>query len=132
MLVLFVVVLLLGVNSSGGCVTFVAPPPAVYDTLPAALPGTQPLTWDLTPQEMSRKMLEGAHTFVDSKIAAARTTRASAWRRDFSSPVAYERSVEPKRKRFMEIIGVEDRSQVDPVSMEKLSLFGESEVVAET
>lgn len=132
MLVLFVVILLLGVNSSGGCVTFVAPPSVVYDTVPAALPGTQPLTWELTPQEMSRKMLEGAHTFIDRKIAGARTTRAKAWHRDFSSTAAYERSVAPNRKRFMQIIGVDERSEPDQVSMQKISLAGESEVVAET
>lgn len=104
-----------------------------YDSVPVALPGTRPLTWDLTPQQVSRKMLEGAHTFIDSKIEASRATRASAWHRDFSSLAAYERSVDPNRERLMEIIGLADRaSSPGQVAMQKISRAGDEDFVAET
>lgn len=113
-----------------------------YDSLPIPLPGTSPLTWELSPEEMSRKMLEGAHRFVEKKIEAARDTRNRAWHRDFSSRSAYEHSVGENRKRFMDIIGVSDKSSVPtdadgtgdrpPVSMQKISLAGDPQVIAET
>lgn len=108
-----------------------------YDTLPGTLPGTKPLTWELSPRDVSRKMLEGAHTFIDNKIQAAAATRAKAWHREFGSRESYERSVEPNRKRLMDIIGVVPgnsgtNSSGYPVSMQKISLAGDPEVVAQT
>jgi dienelactone hydrolase len=116
---------------------------APYDTLPVALPGTGPLTWNLTPQEVSRKMLDGAHLYIDEKIKASRSTRAQAWKRDFASRNAYERSVDPNRKRLMDILGIADRSpsapayhpladDSTPVLMQKISRLGDGDVVAET
>lgn len=116
-----------------------------YDTLPAVqpLPGTQPLEWDLSPQEVSRKMLDGAHAFMDEKLETSRATRHRPWRRDFSSGRAYERSVEQNRIRLMDMIGIIQDSSESPryhplstgeisVSMEKLSTAGDREIVAET
>jgi dienelactone hydrolase len=132
-LVLFILILLFGgANSVAGREISLAPPAGVYDSVPSPLAGTQPLTWDFTPQQMSRKMLEGAHTFIDSKIEASRASREKWWHRDFSSPAAYTRSVDSNRKRLMAIIGVGDRSPDDHVIMQKISMAGEAEVVAET
>jgi dienelactone hydrolase len=115
------------------------------DTLPVAepLPGTKPLEWNLSPQEVSRKMLDGAHAFIDEKIRRARDGRGRLWKRDFSSRTAYERSVDPNRKRLMDILGIRDKSGgvpayhplsnvAMPASMEKLSPAGNSDMVAET
>lgn len=115
-----------------------------YDSMPAVLPGTQPLNWKLSALEMSRKMLEGAHDLIDLKIKQSIATRPQAWKRDFSSRSAYEKSVELNRKRFMHLIGVIDKNEgtrnynvgiedrYPPVSMQKISLAGDPEVVAET
>ena len=113
------------------------------DTVPAPLPNTERLTWNLSPQEMSRKMLEGAHAFIDNKIKQSPDTRSTLWRRDFSSIKAYERSIEPNRQRLMDIIGIAgSRSMIQPYhplvsdsvspSMQILALAGSEQVVAET
>ena len=79
-----------------------------YKNMPDMLPGTGPLTWQ---GDLSVKMLDGAHKFIEEKIEESVSSRAKLWNRDFSSPSAYERSVEPNRKRFMKYIGVEDKSK---------------------
>jgi dienelactone hydrolase len=69
------------------------------------LPGTQPLDWTGDP---SVRMMDGAHAFVDRKIAESVAGRARFWTRDFSSRAAYEKSVEPNRARFCKVMGVVD------------------------
>src|SRR5882762_4746704 len=78
-----------------------------YKNMPAVLPGTTPLTGD---GDLSVKMLDGAHQFIEAEIERSVSSRLKLWNRDLSSPAAYERSVEPNRKRFMQCIGVEDKS----------------------
>jgi len=112
-----------------------------YKNMPAVLPGTTPLTWD---GDLSVKMLDGAHQFIEAEIARSVSSRLKLWNRDLSSPAAYERSVEPNRKRFMQCIGVEDKSNPSKnydvgledkhpaVFMEKISVNNDAELVAET
>lgn len=104
--------------------------PVRSDTIPEPLPGTVPLTWDLSSRDMSRKMLEGAHTFIERKIEQTAAARSKSWQRDFKSTVAYEKSVDPNRERLMDIIGVQ--APAVGGSMEKFSATGDQEVVAET
>ena len=70
-----------------------------------SLPGTKPLT---ETGDLADKMMEGLHKYVDRKLAESPAGRAAFWKRDPSSPEAYERSVAPNRKRFLEIIGAVD------------------------
>src|ERR1035441_6118737 len=91
------------------------------------LPSTQPLTWD---GDLDVRMMDGAHRFVERKIAESIAGRAKYWKRDFSSPAAYEKSVEPNRKRFRQIIGVVD-PRVSP-AMERLANGDDPEVIVET
>lgn len=112
-----------------------------YKNLPEVLPGTRPLTWK---DDISAKMLDGAHQFIDEKIAASLASRPTLWNRDFASREAYERSVEPNRKRFRKYIGIEDKSEPDisyniglgdqhpPVAMQRISAYNDAELVAET
>ncbi|HEV2382800.1 MAG TPA: hypothetical protein VG206_23800 [Terriglobia bacterium] len=69
------------------------------------LPATDPLT--LT-GDLSVKMMDGAHSYIERKISESVRARQKHWARDLSSPSAYEKSVEPNRKRFAEKIGVVD------------------------
>jgi len=69
------------------------------------LPGTGPLTWT---GDLSVKMMDGAHSYAERKIGESVEARQKHWARDFSSPSAYEKSVEPNRKRFAQKIGVVD------------------------
>ena len=83
------------------------------------LPGTQALTWE---GDLSERMMDGAHRFVERKIEQSIQNRPQYWKRDFASRSVYERSVEPNRQRFTRIIGVVDPRV--PVTMER---FGDDD-----
>jgi len=70
------------------------------------LPETARLEWPEL--DLSGRLMDGAHKFVERKIAESVSTRATSWNRDFSSQDAYERSIEPNRERLRTIIGVVD------------------------
>ena len=86
---------------------------------PAQLPGTKPLDWD---GDLSVRMMDGAHRFVERKIDDSLQARQKHWRRDLSSRDAYERSVAPNRRRFEAIIGA-----VDPRLPPDMERFGDDE-----
>ena len=69
------------------------------------MPGAKPLDWD---GDLGNRMMTGAHQMMDRLIADSPQHRAAFWHRDFSSPAAYEKSVEPNRERFRHIIGAVD------------------------
>ncbi|MGZ8559057.1 MAG: dienelactone hydrolase family protein, partial [Chitinophagaceae bacterium] len=112
-----------------------------YKNLPEILPGTKPLTWE---GDLSAKMLDGAHKFIEEKINESIVDRLKLWNRDFSSGKAYEISVEPNRKRLMKCIGVEDKTEPfknyntgledknPPVFMQKFSIDSDPDLIAET
>jgi len=74
---------------------------------PAAepLPGTKPLVSD---DNLSRKMVDGIHAYLDREIAASVKKRESHWKLDFTSEAAYLKSVEPNRERLKAMLGVVD------------------------
>lgn len=100
------------------------PPCAAADE---TLPGTQPLTWE---GDLSVRMMDGAHAFVERKIAESLTTRPAYWRRDFSSPEAYEKSIAANREDLKRILGVVDARQ--PGAMEYYGDDDNPALVAET
>ncbi len=118
--------------------------PDIPDSTPVALTGTEPLLWDFSPDELSYKMMEGAHRFIDQKIKESVPERTKFWNRDFSSAEAYKTSIEPNRQHFMKYIGVVDKSipltnynkglpdVYPPVGMEIISRPGADDLVAET
>jgi dienelactone hydrolase len=73
--------------------------------------------------DLSVRMMDGAHRFVERKIAESIAGRARFWNRDFSSRAAYEKSVEPNRARFRKITGVVDARV--PVVLEHVEADGE-------
>jgi dienelactone hydrolase len=72
---------------------------------PEPLPGTRPLTWD---GDLAARLVEGADRFLLRKTEESVAGRAKHWNRDFASLEAYERSIEPNRKRLAHILGVRD------------------------
>lgn len=78
------------------------------------LPNTKPLTWF---GDLSAKMLDGCHAFIDRQIAASVESRQKYWNRDFSSPESYEKSIAENRRRFARQIGATDERL--PVAMER-------------
>jgi dienelactone hydrolase len=85
----------------------------------STLPGTQALTWE---GDLSERMMDGAHRFVERKIDLSIQHRPQYWNRDLASVSVYEKSVEPNRQRFMKIIGASDPRV--PVQMER---FGDDD-----
>ncbi len=71
----------------------------------APLPGTAPLT---ATGDLSAQMVEGIDRWLMHETARTATNRARYWPRDFSSPAAYEKSVEPNRERLRRMIGAVD------------------------
>src|SRR5258706_14378596 len=68
-----------------------------YKNMPEVFPGTKPLTYE---GDLSAKMLDGAHKFIEQKIDESINNRLKFWNRNFTSQQAYELSIEPNRKRF--------------------------------
>ncbi|MDZ4709977.1 MAG: dienelactone hydrolase family protein [Saprospiraceae bacterium] len=112
-----------------------------YKNMPDVFPGTKRLTWE---GDLSVKMLDGAHKFIEEKIDESVSRRLKLWGRNLSSPAAYEISVEPNRKRFAQYIGVEDKSKPlhnynigladkhPPVLMQKTFINNDHYLIAET
>ena len=80
------------------------------------LPGTEPLTQQ---GDLSAQMVAGIDRFLMRETEASVARRARHWKRDFSSPEAYAKSVEPNRQRLRKIIGAVDPRV--PAAMEYVS-----------
>lgn len=83
------------------------------------LPGTTPLTWQ---GDLADKMMEGLHGHIEQKITQAVEKRARHWKRDSSSPAAYDKSIQPNRWRLQKVIGV-----VDPRLPVRMERFGDED-----
>jgi dienelactone hydrolase len=103
---------------ASGFVLLLACVPALADPA-ATLPGTRPLTED---GDLSARMLDGLHRFVERKVDESVGGRARLWRRDPSSREAYEGSIRANRESFRTILGV-----VDPRLPAAMERFGDDD-----
>jgi dienelactone hydrolase len=115
--------------------------PLPYAKPPDVFPGTKPLTPE---EDRSIRILDNAHLFIEEKIRGSKDKRSQYWKRDFTSPEAYDQSVAPNRQSLMKMIGVEDkevpmqsfklelRDEHPPIALEKYSVNGDPLVIAET
>ncbi len=94
----------------------------------ATLPGTAPLDWP--EEDLSGRLMDGAHRLVERKIAEAPAQRAKFWAPDFSSDTAYTTSLKTNRARLRAIVGVVDPRK--PAAMERYGDEGNPALVAET
>src|SRR5687767_7999644 len=94
---------------------------------PAVLPGAGALTWN---DDLSVRMMDGAHRFVERKIAQSIETRQRHWKRSLSSRESYEESIAGNRKRFSEKIGAVD--PLVPGALERFGTDADPALVAET
>ncbi|MDA1051942.1 MAG: glycerophosphodiester phosphodiesterase family protein [Planctomycetota bacterium] len=92
------------------------------------LAGTKPLTWP--EEDLSARMMDGAHRFVERKIDEAPAKRAALWKYDQNSREAYEASIEPHRTTLARIIGALDERL--PPTMERFGTDEAPALVAET
>jgi dienelactone hydrolase len=83
------------------------------------LPNTKPLTEE---GNLSAKMVEGMHKYLDREIAASAKTRDGLWQLDKSSPGAYAKSVAPHRESFKKMLGLVDARV--PAQMDRVSEVG--------
>lgn len=80
------------------------------------LPKTKPLT---VGGDIASKLVEGVDQFLLKEIDKSVTNRARHWKRDVSSPEAYNQSITPNRKRLAHILGVRDkRIPVDELQLQ--------------
>jgi dienelactone hydrolase len=68
-------------------------------------PGTKPLTME---GDIASEMIDGIDKFLLREIDESVGLRAAHWKRDDSSPEAYNASIEPNRQRLAHILGVRD------------------------
>ena len=99
--------------------TLAALPQAIYGDTADRLPQTEPLTWE---GDLSQRMVDGMHRFIDRRIDESIQRRPRHWQRDVSSAEAYEKSIEANRRRFARQIGVVDERL--PPAMER---FGDDD-----
>jgi dienelactone hydrolase len=69
------------------------------------LPGTESLTMQ---GDIAAQLVDGVDRFLLRKLDESVAQRERHWKRDFSSREAYEKSIEPNRKRLAHILGVRD------------------------
>ena len=74
-------------------------------TAEPVLAGTEPLTAE---GDLAAQMVDGIHRFLLNETEKQVAERAQLWSRDYTSIEHYERSVEPNRQSFRQIIGVGD------------------------
>ncbi len=99
----------------------------IVDALWGQLSNTRPLTGS---EDRSAAMVAGIHRSLDRMTDAAGRKRPTYWQRDFSSPRAYQTSVQSNRNRLREILGVVD-PRVAPVRLQYVSSPESSAIVAE-
>ena len=90
------------------------------------LPGTKPLTWT---GDIASRMVDGVDKFLLRQLDRSVRRRAAHWRRDPSSPAAYDRSIEPNRKRLAHILGLRG-ARVAFEAPEIVSPVGQAQAVA--
>ena len=78
------------------------------ESTPAVMSGTQLLAME---GDLAAKLVDGIDTYLDRVLADAPVTRAQHWKRDFSSPGAYVKSIGPNRQNLARIMGVVDRRE---------------------
>ena len=70
------------------------------------LDDTRPLTLE---GDIASQLVEGVDRFLLSEIAERAEQRERFWKRDLSTPSAFEKSIEPNRQRLAHILGVRDK-----------------------
>lgn len=82
------------------------------------LPGTSALT---ETGDLPRLLHEANDRFLDAEIVRAKEQRETFWKRDFSSPEAYAKSVQPNRERLGKMLGMDRETRHAPEGGNRLS-----------
>ena len=95
---------------------------------PATFANTAPLQWE--EEDLSERMMDGAHSFVERKIVESAAQRHTFWNYDFSSRESYRESIAENRSQLKVILGVVDERL--PVRMERYGDDAAPALVTET
>jgi dienelactone hydrolase len=106
----------LTIAAAGVLVTGTGGVAAQHPTLPA----TAPLEW--AEEDLSARLMDGAHRFVERQIADTRSRSGRFWKYDRSSAAAWTAALDDNRQRLREIIGAVD-ARVPPA----LERFGDDD-----
>jgi dienelactone hydrolase len=91
------------------------------------LPGTKLLEGK---DDFAKVMVEGISRYLTKQTEVVAKERPKYWKPDFSSPSAFDKSVQPNRERFRKMIGAIDERV--PVTMTKIATVEQPSLVAET
>ena len=88
--------------------------------------GTKLLTME---GDLASELVSGADRFLLKELEQSIGEREVRWNRDFSSPAAYEKSIEPNRQRLRQMLGARDTLVEKPVpkfesTVQRSSLVG--------
>ena len=97
-------VVLLAAAACAASGTIVDVPSRAVQPSAGVLPGTASLDWPEA--DLSARMMDGAHRFVERQIADVQARAPRYWRYDRSSAAAWDASLQDNRQRLQEIIGV--------------------------
>ncbi len=92
-----------------------------------SLPGTKPLTMT---GDLPAEVVERVDAFMLRQLDESVVNRQKFWHRDYSSPEAFVKSMEPNRQRFRRAIGVVDE-RVPFDDLQRVATLATSHVVAE-
>ena len=95
---------------------------------PTLIPQTAVIEW--SEEDLSGRMMDGAHRFVERQIADTHERSARFWNYDRSSPAAWHTALDDNRNRLREIIGAVDRRL--PPGLERYGDDDNPALVAET
>jgi dienelactone hydrolase len=101
---------------------------ATHAAEPQPLPGTAPLTMQ---GDIASQMVDGVDRFLMKQIDKAAENREKFWKRDFSSPEAYDKSIAANRARLGQILGVRDERPTR-VEMELVAMTDRPALVAKS
>jgi dienelactone hydrolase len=103
---------------------------ATKSQTPAAQPLAQTTALEWPEEDLSGRLMDGAHRFVERQITEVQTRSDRFWNYDRSSPAAWNAALDGNRERLREIVGA-----VDPRVAPALERYGDDEhpaLVAET
>jgi dienelactone hydrolase len=92
------------------------------------LPGTKPLTRD---GDLAAQMVEGIDKYLMGELAASVEHRKAYWKPDYSSPAAYQKSIQANRDRLKKMLGVVE-ARVPFTDLDYVSSTNSPALVAQT
>ncbi|MDP6779860.1 MAG: hypothetical protein QGI83_24090 [Candidatus Latescibacteria bacterium] len=89
------------------------------------LDGTDPLFGD---EDLAAEMVAGIGRYLDRELSESPDRRARHWKRDFTSPEAYNGSIAPNREQLRRIVGASENREPSEITISTPALAESSEL----